>query len=202
MDAILKNCTIINFKKTETIVKQGTEVTHSLYLSQGSVKIFIEGEKNIILKLIKADTYIGLGTVFGDKLYPFSISTLEDSRVCLTPINTVYSIAGKNNDYLLNIMKLITTSKNYLYKKIIDIGINRLKSRVADSILYLSEYSNNSSEFEIILSRNELAEFSAMSMENTVRILAEFRANKIIELKGRTIKILDKEKLQKIAKDG
>jgi CRP-like cAMP-binding protein len=99
-------------------------------------------------------------------------------------------------------MKLITTSKNYLYKKIIDIGINRLKSRVADSILYLSEYSNNSSEFEIILSRNELAEFSAMSMENTVRILAEFRANKIIELKGRTIKILDKEKLQKIAKDG
>ncbi len=36
---IQNNCTIINFKKGETIVKQGTNVTHALYVAKGMVKL-------------------------------------------------------------------------------------------------------------------------------------------------------------------
>jgi len=44
VDLIQNSCLIVNFKKGENICKQGTEVTHALYLARGSVKLYIEGK--------------------------------------------------------------------------------------------------------------------------------------------------------------
>jgi CRP-like cAMP-binding protein len=72
-------------KKHDTICKQGTEVTHALFLIKGSAKLYIEGlnNKNIILYLLKPPAYIGLLSFFESPFYFYSVSALEDSEVCL-----------------------------------------------------------------------------------------------------------------------
>ena len=65
-----------------------------------------------------------------------------------------------------------------------------------------SENVFESDRFELKLTRKELAEYSAMSMENTVRILTEYKEDGIIEIDGRVFTIKQPEILKKIGELG
>ena len=66
----------------------------------------------------------------------------------------------------------------------------------------LSEEIYNSYDFELDLTRKELAELSSMSMENAVRILSEFRKDSILSVEGKRIKILELDILKKLSDIG
>ncbi|NPA44317.1 MAG: Crp/Fnr family transcriptional regulator [Chlorobi bacterium] len=202
INSIQRSCTIINFKKGETICKQGTDATHALYLAKGMVKLYIEGKKNLILKLIKSGEYIDLQTLFGDKTYKYSVAAMEDTMVCMINSEILQDLAKQNSDYLFELTKTISDSGNYVYKKISDISRKQLRGRLADSLLYLRNEIFNSDEFDMGMTRKELAELSSMSMENAVRILSEFKKDKIISLEGKRIKILQIDILKKLSDIG
>ncbi|MCD4793856.1 MAG: Crp/Fnr family transcriptional regulator [Bacteroidales bacterium] len=202
IQSIQNNCTIINFKKGETICKQGTDASHALYLAKGVVKLYIEGKKDLILKLIKAGNYIDLQTLFGDKNYKYSVAAVEDTMVCMINSNLIRDLAKNNNDYLFELTKTISNSGNYIFKKISDISSKQLRGRLADTLIYLYKEIYNSLNFELTLTRKELAELSSMSMENAVRILSEFNKDSIISVDGRKIKILEPELLKKLSDIG
>jgi len=202
IDSIQNNCTIINFKKGETICKQGTDATHALYLAKGTVKLYIEGKKNLILKLIKAGEYIDLQTLFGDKSYKYSVAAMDDTMVCMINSELLSGLAQKNPKYLFELTKAISNSGNYVYKKISDISRKQLRGRLADTILYLRNEIYNSDEFDIGMTRKELAELSSMSMENAVRILSEFKKDEIISIKGKNFTILQPDILKKLSDIG
>ncbi len=202
INSIQSSCTIINFKKGETICKQGTDATHALYLAKGMVKLYIEGKKNLILKLIKAGEYIDLQTLFGDKTYKYSVAAMEDTMVCMINSELLRNLAQKTPAYLFEITKTISDSGNYVYKKISDISRKQLRGRLADTILYLRNEIFNSDEFDMGMTRKELAELSSMSMENAVRILSEMKKDKIISLEGKVIKILQLDILKKLSDIG
>jgi len=202
IDTIQNSCTIIDFKKGETICKQGTEATHALYLAKGMVKLYIEGKKNLILKLIKAGEYIDLQTLFGDKTYKYSVAAMEDTMVCMINSEILQDLARKNPNYLFELTKSISDSGNYVYKKISDISRKQLRGRLADTILYLKNEIFHSDEFDIGMTRKELAELSSMSMENAVRILSELRKDEIISIEGKRFKIIQPDILKKLSDIG
>lgn len=199
INAIQKNCLIINFKKGETICKQGTNVTHALYLAKGMVKLYIEGKNDLILKIIKAGNYIDLQTLFGDLVYRYSVTSIEDTMVCMINSKFLLELFKKNNEYLFQVTKAISSSTNYVYKKISDISRKQLRGRIADALLYFSEEIYCSNKFRLGVTRREIAELSSMSMENAVRLLSEYRKQGIIILKGREIEILRPDILKKFS---
>jgi len=203
VNLIQNSCLIVNFKKGENVCKQGTEVTHALYLAKGSVKLYIEGKnKNLILKIITKRKYIGLQSLFGDRIYQYTITTLEDSQICMINANIILDLAKKNVNYLFELTRNISEATNFVYKKIIDINQKQLRGRLADVLLHFSENVFKSNTFELKLTRKELAEYSAMSMENTVRILNEYKKDGIIDLDGRIFTIKQPEILRKVAELG
>jgi len=203
VNLIQGSCLIVNFKKGENICKQGTEVTHALYLAKGSVKLYIEGKnKNLILKLVNQSKYIGLQSLFGDRIYNYTISALEDSQVCMINADIILDLAKINVGYLFELTKAISESTNFVYKKIIDINQKQLRGRLADVLLYFSENVFENKTFELKFTRKEIAEYSAMSMENTVRILNEYKKDGIIGIEGREFTIKQPEILRKIAELG
>jgi CRP/FNR family transcriptional regulator len=69
-------------------------------------------------------------------------------------------------------------------------------------LLCLSARVYKTENFELLLSRKEIAELSGLSREKVIRILKEFKESKYIETQGKVIKILDYESLQKISDFG
>jgi CRP/FNR family transcriptional regulator len=191
------------YRKHETICKQGAQVTNAIYLLDGSAKLYIEGlnHKNIILYLLTPPNYIGLLSFFESPVYSYSVTALEDTRVCLIELEAIKRLYLGNHNFLLKLNQAFGKSVAAIMQKIITLNQKNIRGRIADSLLYLSRI-NRSDRFNMILTRKELGEMSAISEENTVRLLTELRHEGIIALKGRDVEILDRELLIKLSEVG
>lgn len=191
------------YKKHEIICKQGTEVTHAIFLISGTAKLYIEGlnNRNIILYILKPPAYIGLLSFFESPYYSYSVAALEDSEVCMIELALVKKLYIENHDLLLRLNHAFGKSVFNIMKKIISLNQKQIRGRIAENLLCLADF-NNSMHFNLKLTRKELGEMAAISEENTVRLLSEFARENIIELSGRDIKILDVNLLKKISELG
>ena len=73
---------------------------------------------------------------------------------------------------------------------------------MADILLCLAERIFNLTEFDLNLSRKELAELTGMSTESVIRMLKKFKDDGIIEMTGKKLKIIDYNLLKKISEYG
>lgn len=193
----------VEYKRHEIICKQGKEVTHAIYLVSGSAKLYIEGinNRNITLYILNPNSYIGLLSFFESVSYSYSVAALEDCKICMIDIQAVKQLYIENHEFLLRLNKAFSKSVASILKKFININQKNIRGRVADSLLYLSQFYESDS-FTMKLSRKELGELSAISEENTVRLLTEFKNEEIISVEGKTITLRDKKLLKQIADFG
>ena len=64
----------------------------------------------------------------------------------------------------------------------------------------LNDFSLDEQNYlRISLTREELANIVGTATESVIRLLSEFKTDKLIELNGRKIKILNKKGLEKIS---
>ena len=68
--------------------------------------------------------------------------------------------------------------------------------------LYFSDQVYFSDSFDLPLARKEIAELIAMTTENVIRILSEFRKDGILKINGKTIEICNRSRLQQIMEHG
>lgn len=191
------------FKKRDVICKQGTKVTHALFLVSGSAKLYIEGlnNRNIILYILKPPAYIGLLSFFESPNYFYSVSALEESQVCFIELDLVKKLYVDNHDLLLRLNKALGKSVANIMNKIISLNQKQMRGRIAENLIYFSEIYKNDT-FNLGVSRKEIGEMIAVSEENTVRLLTEFARENIIAIKGKEIEILDMPLLKKISEVG
>jgi CRP/FNR family transcriptional regulator len=64
-------------------------------------------------------------------------------------------------------------------------------------MIELKQHGKN--EFELPISRREIAEYIGMTPENVIRTLSEFRKDKIIKIFAKDILIADKKRLENIS---
>jgi len=192
-----------HFKKHDIICKQGTEVTHALFLVKGSAKLYIEGlnNRNIILYILKPPAYIGLLCFFDNPEYSYSVSALEESEVCFIELDFVKKLYVENHDLLLNLNKAFGKSVSAIMRKIISLNQKQIRGRFAENLIYLSSIHNNL-KFNLCLTRKEVGEMIAISEENAVRLFTEFSNENIISANGREIEIIDMPLLKKISEVG
>jgi CRP-like cAMP-binding protein len=195
--------THISYKKGETIVKEGTHVTDILYVIDGLVKVYIEGpDKNIIIKLLIPDDFIGLTSLFGDDTYYFSATALKETRVCSIDREGIKDLITKCCDFSRELSNWYCKNYNIMLTKCLNLGLRQLNGKLANSLLYLNREEFKAVDIFSYISRKDLAELSGMSMESVVRILSELDEEKIIELKGKKIEIKNLERLKVINQKG
>jgi len=187
----------------ELICKQGANVTHAIYLVKGAAKLYIEGlnNRNIILYIMKPNTYIGLLSFFETPKYSYSVMALEDAQICMVELEQVKDLYINNHEFLINLNDAFGKSVQLIMNKIISLNQKQIMGRVAESLIYLADFYG-SNKYKMHLTRKELGEFSAISEENTVRVLTELKHEGIIQVSGREIEILDPKLLQKICECG
>jgi CRP/FNR family transcriptional regulator len=195
-ESIQKNCLIAKFKKGENVIKQGQKPDNAIYISQGLVKVFMESEKrNIILKLAKGGEYTALSTIFNKSPYTYSISAIEDSRICIVNAELFKYLAQKNMDFMHALTEEMAGEANFILKRLIFLNQKNAKARLAEILLFLSEKIYKKDNFKLTLTREELGEMISISRENTGRMLSELQKEGLIAINGKNINIIDKKML-------
>ena len=191
-------------KKGEVILHEGSPTSHIIYLKTGLAKEYIEhpGEREQILQIVKEHTYLGLPSLFGDRINHYSYAALEDCKICYIDINKFNSLVRENGNFAYEI--LVSTSRDSLnnINRFLHRSQKKIFGRVADAILYFSKIIYETNQFELPFSRQEFADLIGVSRESATRVLIKFKSEGIIALKGRSITIVNPEILEQISQTG
>ncbi len=202
-DLLRINMLYVKYKAGETIFKQGTPFSHLVGFKKGFAKVYVEtGERDFIISLVKGCDIILDPGMWVNGNHHFSLSALADTEIVLIDINAFQNILQTNIDFSNKIRVECSKKEVFLFKKLICLTQKHMSGRLAG---VLTEFSRNvfqSDKFDILISRQELADLTAMSKESICRILKEFKDSKIIDFEGNTIEILNPVFLEKIRNKG
>ncbi len=194
----------IEFKKGETICKQGSFASFIMILKEGMVKAFVENShyKSHVFKITKPFNIIGLSSLYGDNYYHFSCQALLPSKICLVERNVFDQIVRKNPAFSIEIMRMCSNSLQNVYDKLGSVANKQALGKVCDSLLYLSSKVFESNVIETTVTRKDIAEFSGLATENLVRILSDLKRDNIIAINNKSIEILNFETLKMLSNLG
>jgi len=201
LEEINNNRYEVCFKTGETIIKQGTSSTHIIILTSGIGKMYIEGvqEKNLIIQICKAWTFIGRYSLYFEQRHHYSFSALTEITACYIEKNVFKKILKENAAFTEAFLEDSYKMGVSNLEKMLSLSQKQMHGRIADGLLYLSEQIYNTLDLKLTLSRQDLADLTGMSKDSATRILKELHENKTIHLAGKNIKILNLKKLQKFS---
>ncbi len=191
----------VKYKPGETILKQGVSATHVLSLINGYIKMYIEGigEKNLLLGLQKPWALIGGPGIHTDRKIHYSVVALTDVSVCFINIDRFNEVMKMNCQFTNQLVTHISKQAVNMFDKIISLTQKQMHGRMADGLLYLSQEFYKENSFDMHLSRQDIADLTAMSKDSAIRILKDFERDGIINSTGSKLEILDLEQLKEIS---
>ena len=203
LDIINKTRHEVQFLKGEIIFKQGGPFTHIACLTSGLAKIYIENpdKKNLILKILKPVELVGGPGFNVDYRHHFSVSALTDSSACFIDVRAFKEAIEQNSIFSMEFIKYLNQVTIIYYEKMMSLTHKQMHGRIADSLLYLSKIYN-SNRFETALSRQDIADLSAMTKESAIRICKKFKIDGIIDYNANKFTILNEKALKQISKTG
>jgi CRP/FNR family transcriptional regulator, polysaccharide utilization system transcription regulator len=192
------------FKKGQLIFSEGSRPRGLFCVNSGKVKVYKMGDegKDQILHLAKPGDILGYRAILSGDLYSCSASAIEDSSVCFIPQSLFRTMVEKNVSLSLQIIKLLSTELKSAEKHITDIAQKPVRERVAEVLLLLKETFGMEADGKTInatLTREEIANIAGTATESCIRILSELKSDKIIDLKGKNIILLNLPLLVKTA---
>ena len=194
----------LKFRKGESILKQGATATHLVFLQKSIVKFNLEDEagRNLILTITKSPSLIGGANMFNEGVNMFFVVAVEDCECCMIEFPIMKEIAMANTSYLMKLLEIIHGMFRMSILNFISLAHKQVNGRIADVLMYLSSAIYRSHEFNLNLTRKELAEFAGCSTENVIHTLSRFHREGILEVNGKRIHIKDPERFQKISRVG
>jgi CRP-like cAMP-binding protein len=204
MDLIFNNRYISEVKKRTNILNEGSPISHIIYLRSGLVKEYIIRPDNQeqILQIIKPHSYLGMTSLFGDKINHYSYEALTDLKLCYIDIDVFINLVRNNGNFAFEIMTSVGRDSLNNFHRFINQSHKKIYGRIADILIYFSRIIFSSNKFQIPLTRYELAGMVGTSRESTGRVITKFRSERIIEISGKNIIINDIKKLENISKFG
>ena len=203
-DFLDANSVWINYRRGEVICKQGSFVSHVMYMEKGLAKVFVENGNNaLVLRIIPDGNFLGLA-VISEELgtFPYSSMAYIDSEIRQIDIKAFRQLLLQNNAFAKEMIDIMSANSVQIYGRFFCLTYKQAFGRLADILLCLADRIYKSCEFTLPLTRKELGELAGMSPETVIRMLKEFNDDKVIRMDGRSLEVLDYDRLRQISETG
>jgi CRP/FNR family transcriptional regulator len=203
--ALVKNTKLtVKFRKGETIKKQGTYMSHVVSINGGLVKTYLEGleNRNTILRIVRPTNFIGGPGLYLDQMHHFTVTALMDSSVCFIDIKIFKQLIEQNKKFAEEFLKDFSRNILSVYNRLVNLTQKQMHGRMADTLLYLFDEIFENSTFEMLLTKQDLADLSGMSKDRAIKLLRAFQDEWIIRWVGNELALIDREALKKISRIG
>ena len=192
------------FKPGEIMLKQGSPTSSALFMASGLAKTYIEGlnGKNFILGIAMPGNLIAGPGAYVNMRHTYSVSAITTVQACFISFDIFKQLVRVNSAFAEGLIEDISEKSLRTHSRRVNLVQKRMSGRLAEILLYFADEVFMSSEYEMILSRQELGEMTSMAKECVVRLLKEFEDSGVIYSDVSKIKILDRERLVMISEKG
>jgi CRP/FNR family transcriptional regulator, polysaccharide utilization system transcription regulator len=191
------------YKRGDILYQEGNRISGFYCINSGIIKVFKTGfdGKEQIIRFAKKGDIIAYRSVLSNELACTSAKVIEDCQVCFIPSEILISFIKTNSNFALELVKLACHELGEANSFITDIAQKTVRERLAEVLLFLvNDFGLDNQQFlNISLTREELANIVGTATESVIRLLSEFKSDKLVELNGRRIKILNTRGLEKIS---
>ena len=194
----------IRYRKGELICKQGAFASHVMHMESGLAKVFIDdGVNSLVLKIIPEGNLLGLTSVNDENTtFQYSAMAYIDTVIKQIDISFFKQLLLQNASFAKEVINILSTNSIQINGRFFALTHKQSYGRLADILLCLANRIFKNENFELPLSRKDLAELSGMSPETVIRMLKKFNEDGLINMDGKKLQILDYERLQQISDKG
>jgi CRP-like cAMP-binding protein len=198
---------VANFSKGDTILSQGSKPKGLICLVSGKTKIFKigAGNREQIIKMLRPLSFINYRSLFSDNYYPFSAVAIEESSIVVFEKQALSRILKQNAELAVKFLKVVSEDLLFSNNRLVSLTQKHVRGRLAESLLLLRDtygVEADGKTMRVLLSREDIAHFSNMTTSNAIRTLSGLESEKILDIQGRKIMILDSKKLEAISESG
>lgn len=197
---------IINYKKNETIFMEGDPYKGFYILLNGSVKIYkisFEGKESI-LHLIKPPESFGDVPLFEGGNYPVNAQVMTDSNLVFIPHKEFIQLIKNNSTICFNMLVGFAKKMRRLTQKVEELSTKEVTNRFARYLLEEIKKAGTDNLPEpfvrINISKKNIASYIGTITDTLSRLLKKLQNEKIIRVAGKSIFILDLDKLKTLAR--
>jgi CRP/FNR family transcriptional regulator, polysaccharide utilization system transcription regulator len=192
-----------SYKRGDILYNEGNRISGFYCINSGIIKVFktgIDGKEQII-RFARKGEIIAYRSVLSNEPACTSAKVVEDCHVCFIPSELLIQFVKTNPAFSFEIVKLTCHELAEANSYITDIAQKTVRERLAEVLIQLvKDFGLDEQKYlRISLTREELANIVGTATESVIRLLSEFKTDRIIELNGRRIKVLDVKSLEKIS---
>ena len=183
---------LVQIKRGAVVYRQGDSPLGIYFVQSGLVgltKIGVSGKEHL-LRFFRVGQFFGHRALFSSEDYHGSAVALEETTLQLVPKATVLEAIKKHPELLLPVVQVLARELRRCEDLHVLILDNQINIRVAQSLIFLKDLHPDHN-----WTRQEIANFCASTVSTVIKALAELEELGYIRQVGRTIEILNREKL-------
>ncbi len=200
-DSFLLSLGLKKYKKRDLIFMEGHHPNNLYYLKKGEIKTYKTNSfgKDLITGIHKEGSFLGYIPLLEDKPYNENAEALTETELSAIPKIDFLSMVYSQKAVAQKFLKLLSCNLEEMENRLLDIAYQSVRQRVAGALLRLiKEYSQQGGAILITIARRDISSIIGTTTESLNRTLADFKDERLIEITSDGLKILDKQRLQRI----
>jgi CRP-like cAMP-binding protein len=137
-----------------------------------------------------------------DMVNLYSVTALDTVAACFIQKAAFTSLIHKNGHFAMEIIRALTKNEINYFNRFVNHSQKQIDGRLAEALLFFCREVYGSESFTLPLSRKDLSALITASRESVIRELQSFATSGLISVKGKTITILDLQRLDQISHNG
>ena len=187
------------YRKKETIYRLHQHPKNLLYIKEGKVKTFISNDngKDLVIGLYSSGDFLGYTALLEGSNYKETAEAIDDCIIAEIPIESFEKLLHYNPDATKKIIRMLAKDISEKEQQLLNVAYSSLRKKVATALVtLLNKYRTPGEEtFSIQLSREDLANIAGTATESLIRTLSDFKSEKLVDINGGKISILNEKKL-------
>jgi CRP/FNR family transcriptional regulator len=195
--------TRVKLKKGEPLYRAGEPFSALYAVRLGSLKttVLAEDGREQVAGYHMLGDIIGLDGIGTDR-HGCQAVALEDTEVCVMPFDRLEDLARKVAPLQRNLHQFLAREITRDHSVMLLLGSMRAEERLAVFLLNLSDRYRrrgySSTEFVLRMTREEIGSYLGLKLETVSRLFSRFQEEGLIQVQGRSVKILDMAALRQL----
>jgi len=183
------------------LYRAGEPFAHLFAVKSGSLKstVFDPDGREHILNFHLPGELLGFAAIYQQR-HAGNAVAIADSTVCYLSFTEILRLAQEFPQLVLGLLKI--ASRSSLYTGTLT-GDHNAVVRVAAFLLSVSgrlkAQGRSGTEFDLIMSREDIANHLRLAPETVSRVLTQLRTERVISISRRAVRLLDEARLHELA---